>query len=81
MRRVVRPGLQDACCHALLVVIATMPLTAQQAPKTLDAVEMRLAELAQGTAGMMAEYIPGDRVMRMVNRNTAGCAIGKQGDS
>jgi len=34
------------------------PLTAQEKVITLDAVEMRLATLPQGTAGMMAEYVP-----------------------
>lgn len=51
----------------------------------LDGMLKRYPELGRKkrvrVLALMAEYIPGDRVMKMVNRNTAGCAIGKQEDS
>jgi hypothetical protein len=42
----------------LALLSAGAPLNAQEKATTLDALEMRLATLPQGTAGMMAEYVP-----------------------
>lgn len=47
------------CLISLALIGASSPLTAQEKATTiLDAVEMRLATLPEGTAGMVAEYIP-----------------------
>ncbi len=58
-----RQAQRSGLCLVVLVVLALLaaatPLAAQEKLATiLDAVEMRLATLPQGTAGMMAEYIP-----------------------
>jgi hypothetical protein len=53
------------CARRLLISLTTLalvsaasPLTAEVKAVVLDPVEMRLATLPEGTAGMMAEYVP-----------------------